>query len=697
MPQPNPIKQSSVPGIAIGDYSEKAPLEPPAGSLLIATSTLPTTGEVPTWDGEEWAAEPSGGGPPTGPAGGVLSGTYPNPGLSASPEAIPNGWTATTQAALDDSTKLATTAYTDTAVAVETARAEAAEALLAPKASPTFTGTPAAPTATPGTNTTQLATTAFVEAAVGSGGLPPGGSIGQFVTNTGSGTGDWEWPFPNFIRVSDHGAKGDCRFGSDCTTAANNTTVAITDTTLTSPDATKEIVINGACNATGGGSWATTISSVTDSTHCVVASAPTKTVTNLSWAIGTDDTPAYNNSITAGQALNAKRWTMLLDDVAYMIAGSLVTTNNYNTQIALPYISSTANRTTIEIRGKSLRPTPYFATATTNWPNLPEGPILFSSLTNQSNGTPYSSSVGVPSMIGGQASAGPAGIGGFTQVALVVRGVTFLGPHWPYGTMLDAGCCQQAVIQDCLFATNEGDSQASPGWRTNAACIMPLGNNNDHCQLLGMNTSINHVIGFVLAEHSTAEKLLVYQAYAGVAFPIFQNQNAPTFIGQYHSLTNVYPIAGWDPGNGASYGVNTGCQAFLSIGAFHTEEITSGIWQTNSTVYCANNFYMDAPALRSVQGTGAVTGGFSSPGRPRLKDLGQGQGPSNPPSIPSSGSAFPKVWRDTLYVFTGGSGVSFTVGGVSVAQTSGPVLVPSGYSLVCTYSGAPTIQSYTPL
>lgn len=46
-------------------------------------------------------------------------------------------------------------------------------ALKAPIASPTFTGTPAAPTATAGTNTTQLATTEFVTAAVatGSGGI----------------------------------------------------------------------------------------------------------------------------------------------------------------------------------------------------------------------------------------------------------------------------------------------------------------------------------------------------------------------------------------------------------------------------------------------------------------------------------------------------------------------------------------------
>ena len=35
-----------------------------------------------------------------------------------------------------------------------------------PLASPTFTGTPAAPTASAGTNTTQVATTAFVEADV---------------------------------------------------------------------------------------------------------------------------------------------------------------------------------------------------------------------------------------------------------------------------------------------------------------------------------------------------------------------------------------------------------------------------------------------------------------------------------------------------------------------------------------------------
>jgi hypothetical protein len=67
----------------------------------------------------------------------------------------------------------------------------AALAAKAPLASPTFTGTPAAPTATVGTNTTQLATTAFVIANAGGG---PGGSSGQVqYNNAGSFAGGPYW------------------------------------------------------------------------------------------------------------------------------------------------------------------------------------------------------------------------------------------------------------------------------------------------------------------------------------------------------------------------------------------------------------------------------------------------------------------------------------------------------------------------
>ena len=51
-----------------------------------------------------------------GSAGGVLSGTYPNPGLSASPQAIPNGWTATTQTTGDNTAKVATDAFVNASI-----------------------------------------------------------------------------------------------------------------------------------------------------------------------------------------------------------------------------------------------------------------------------------------------------------------------------------------------------------------------------------------------------------------------------------------------------------------------------------------------------------------------------------------------------------------------------------------------------
>jgi hypothetical protein len=60
--------------------------------------------------------------------------------------------TAPTASASTNTTQIATTAFVDTS--------------FAPLASPTLTGTPAAPTATTSTNTTQIATTAFVATAV---------------------------------------------------------------------------------------------------------------------------------------------------------------------------------------------------------------------------------------------------------------------------------------------------------------------------------------------------------------------------------------------------------------------------------------------------------------------------------------------------------------------------------------------------
>lgn len=90
---------------------------------------------------------------------------------------------------------------------------------LAPKESPTFTGTPAAPTASAGTNTTQIATTAFVTTAVANGiagitgisysivtNLPASGQTGviYLVANSGSGTNSYDeyiWLGSSFEKI----------------------------------------------------------------------------------------------------------------------------------------------------------------------------------------------------------------------------------------------------------------------------------------------------------------------------------------------------------------------------------------------------------------------------------------------------------------------------------------------------------------
>lgn len=73
---------------------------------------------------------------------------------------------AVTASAGTNSTQIATTAYADTAVAAEATLRTNADNLLAPKNSPNLSGVPIAPTAANGTNTQQLATTAFVQNAL---------------------------------------------------------------------------------------------------------------------------------------------------------------------------------------------------------------------------------------------------------------------------------------------------------------------------------------------------------------------------------------------------------------------------------------------------------------------------------------------------------------------------------------------------
>lgn len=89
----------------------------------------------------------------------------------------------------DNSTLIATTAFVKNQSYLTTTTAAST---YAPIASPTFTGTPSAPTATNGTNTTQIATTAFVQNALATFVTLPSqtGNSGKYLTTNGT-TASW--------------------------------------------------------------------------------------------------------------------------------------------------------------------------------------------------------------------------------------------------------------------------------------------------------------------------------------------------------------------------------------------------------------------------------------------------------------------------------------------------------------------------
>ena len=97
-----------------------------------------------------------------------------SPGLTGTP-------TAPTAAVDTNTTQLATTAYV---VGQGYLKSATATSTYAPLASPGLTGTPTAPTAGGGTNTTQIATTAFVQTALGgAGGMT---LLGTIATTSGT-------------------------------------------------------------------------------------------------------------------------------------------------------------------------------------------------------------------------------------------------------------------------------------------------------------------------------------------------------------------------------------------------------------------------------------------------------------------------------------------------------------------------------
>ncbi len=183
------------PAVETGTLDQVATLHPPAAAWSNNAKKITdlASGSAAT-DAAAFGQLPSSGSPLPLSEGGTGVSASTDAGLladlGAAPLASPalSGTpTAPTASPLTDDTQVATTGYADAAIAVEKSRAEAAEALLAPLASPALTGSPTAPTQTTGDDSTKLATTAFVTTAVTDAPYVPVSDLPLSLANGGTG------------------------------------------------------------------------------------------------------------------------------------------------------------------------------------------------------------------------------------------------------------------------------------------------------------------------------------------------------------------------------------------------------------------------------------------------------------------------------------------------------------------------------
>lgn len=178
----------------------------------------------------------------------------------------------------------------------------------ADSASPTLTGTPTAPTASPGTNTTQLATTAFVQSALAA--VYPVGSIyinATSATNPATLLGFGTWVAFGAGRVMVGLDAGDASFDTAEETGGSKDSVVVAHThtgTTASNGAHTHQVVEG--SASGGGG--TLYTSGDDMTNSIAAYSNTSSAGAHTHTITTDSTGSSGTNANLQPYIVVRMW-----------------------------------------------------------------------------------------------------------------------------------------------------------------------------------------------------------------------------------------------------------------------------------------------------------------------------------------------------------------------------------------------------
>lgn len=391
----------------------------------------------------------------------------------------------------------------------------------------------------------------------------------------------------------------------------------------------------------------------------------------------TDDTAAINAAVTAGFNAGTSNGTSYAE--IYFPPGEYVVSSattkggatQGNAQIPLPVVASTAEKFVMVFSGV------VDATGFVHWEQTVaqrSGAVIRSTLT----GLALDGTWGAPSIIGGPTVAQGSGV--YSNMKVVINGITLMAPFNPGIIGLDAKFCAQMHVVSLAVLAN-APAVGSPSITTLPTNDLGMGlrgpqNGNNDCYVIDDYACEGFYYAMQWGEHVAA--LRIASVYCRVA--VFLATGGGSFHGG--SIVNmsveVADVAIQTAGTpGSAWPVH--------IAQLAVESVTTAVDDANGVLH-GMIYWTDTLDAGPVMSGGAHVKIIcvSQKGQPGTKTA---------PGVPASTTPLVNpFWRDCVVVVSGGTVSAIAVDGVATGYTTTghTVVVPSGKSITLTYSAAPS-------
>lgn len=485
----------------------------------------------------------------------------------------------------------------------------------------------------------------------------------------GQTTGWWD--------IRDFGAKCDLRASeAGCSSTAGSPNVTVTDAHFTSADVGKQFFLSQGTNSTTG--FKSTISSVTDATHVVLAANVTATTSAKSALWGTDDTVAIQAAL----------------DAAYSAANTEPAGGGGSGTVFFPgwsYVNGAVN--------------PGSNTNNNSVLCVPSAPITYT-------GGTVSGSQRQPSIriLG---SGPPSEV--YSTIAPTMGGSGVFCP---------------------TAGANTNSSIIGGGYVVTANTFFSLELTVENMHVMSVNNP--SIIGI---DGRNLQGLVVRNVTVGIGIPRNESTaGGSTFGIRWPFITNG-AVACRAEGNVLVHrfdgGINTG-EHFVNAGNIHLQGGTNGVTLGGGAAHAqhlgsiclqqfsgslvnttgSGPFYVSADQLRCELGSatwfvndsaGNIRGIIPFAFANTINDAPPVNSPAGGPTVklfnihiplgsyswtlPATTVDSTPVYRDLMLSFTGGTVTAITVGGVTINPAATTFLVPSGKKVNVTYSSAPTVTA----